>query len=188
MELLQAECGAKRRRVAIGNKEHRDTMKIKDRKDSEQRLNYGNPFGANVGVVEVHDLWLQVKKEIKEELEQDMRSSNFDDFDQTLWKEVEVKDEMEEDVEDHDTSLQKPEVAVKQEVGQLLTGKVQVAAGTEGLSSEKKQSDAHDDGPDDGVKIKEENVPEDGHAHFHKHERNKPPNLGSPEGMKHIGR
>ena len=188
MDLLQAECGAKRRRVAVGNKEHVDSLKIKDREDSEQRLNYGNPFGANVGVADVDDLWLKVKKEIKEELERDMRSSNFDTFYHTLRKVVEVKDEMEEDVEDHDTSLQKPEVAVKQEVGQPLTGKVQVVAGTEGLSSEKKQSDAHDDGSDDGVKIKGENVPEDGHAHFHKHERNKPPNLGSAEGMKHIGR
>ena len=181
MDLLQAECGAKRRRVAVGNKEHVDSLKIKDRKDSEQRLNYGNLFEENVGMVDVGDLWLKVKKEIKEELERDMRSSNFDDFDQTLRKVVEVKDETEKDIEDHQEPHKTSEVAVKQEVGQLLTGKVQVAAGTEGLSSEKKQSDAHDDGPDDGVKIKEENVPEDGHAHFHKHER-------SAEGMKHIGR
>ena len=61
------------------------------------------------------------------------------------------------DQEPHKTS----EVAVKQEVGQRLTGKVQVAAGTEGLSSEKKPSDDHDDGRDDGVKIKKENVRED---------------------------
>eukprot|EP00434_Breviolum_minutum_P004756 symbB.v1.2.004190.t1/scaffold233.1/size288367/21 len=125
------------------------------------KLNYGNLFEENVGMVDVGDLWLKVKKEIKEELERDMRSSNFDDFDQTLRKVVEVKDETEKDIEDHQEPHKTSEVAVKQEVGQLLTGKVQVAAGTEGLSSEKKQSDAHDDGPDDGVKIKEENVPED---------------------------
>ena len=187
MDSPQATCDAKRRRVAIGNKEHRDTMKIKDRKDSDQRLNYGNPFEANVGVVDVGDLWLKVKKEIKEELERDMRSSNFDDFDHTLRKVVEVKDEM-ENVEDHDKSHQTSEVSVKQEVGQRLTGNVQVAAGTEGLSSEKKPSDDHDDGRDDGVKIKKENVAEDGHAHFHRHEPNKPPNLGSAESNENIGR
>ena len=178
---------AKRRRltcsdkkVAIGNEEH--VVKIKDWKDSEQKLNYGNPFGANVDAVEVDDLWLKVKKEIKEELERDMRSSVFGDFDHTLRKVVEVKNETDKDIEDHHEPHKTSEVAVKHEVGQRLTGKVQVAAGTEGLSSEKKPSDdAHDDGRDDGVKIKEENVPEDGHAHFHKHEPNKPPNLGSAE-------
>lgn len=59
-------------------------MKIKDRNDSEQRLNYGHPFGANATVVAVDDLSLKVKKEIKEELEQAVRSSNFDDLDHTL--------------------------------------------------------------------------------------------------------
>ena len=169
MDSPQTECGAKRRRltcsdkkVAIGNEEHIDSVKIKDRKDSEQRLNFGNPFGANVDVVDVDDLWLKVKKEIKEELERNMRSSNFDDFDHTLRKEVEVKDEMEKDIEDHQKSHQtSDEVSVKHEVGQRLTRKVQVAAGTEGLRSEKKQSDDHDDGCDDGVKIKKKNVRED---------------------------
>ena len=73
-----------------------------------------------------------------------------------------MKDEMEKDIEDHQKSHQtSDEVSVKHELGQRLTGKVQVAAGTEGLSSEKKQSDDHDDGRDDGVKIKKENVRED---------------------------
>ena len=159
MDSLQAECAAKRRRVAIGNEEHNDTVKIKDRKDSEQRLNHKNPFGANVGVVDVGDLWLKVKKEIKEELERDLRSSNFDDFDHTFWKEVEVKDEMENDEEDHDKSLQKPEVAVKQEVGQRLTGKVQATPGSVEI---KKEKVAEPIGP-----LADADGHEDGHAHLH---------------------
>ena len=155
MDSLQAKCGAKRRRVAIGNKEHIDSLEIKDRKGAEQRLNYRNPFGAHVGVVDVDHLWLKVKKEIKEELEQAMRSSNFDDFDHTFWKEVEVKDEMEEDVEDHEKSHQTSEVSVKQEVGQRLTRKVQVTAGNVEIKKEKiaeqivpfADADGHEDGP-----------------------------------------
>ena len=59
MDSLQAECAAKRwqltcsdRKVAIGNKEHVDSVKIKDRNDSEQRLNNGYPFGSNASVVD----------------------------------------------------------------------------------------------------------------------------------------
>ena len=154
MDSLQATCGAKRRRVAKRNKEHVDSLKIKDLKDSEQRLNHKNPFGANVGVVDVDDLWLKVKREIKEELQQAMKSSNFDDFDHTLWKEVEVKDEMKMDVEDHEKSHQTSEVAVKQEVGQPLTRKVQVAARSVEIKKEKvaeqigplADADGHEDG------------------------------------------
>ena len=149
MDSLQATCGAKRRRVAKRNKEHVDSLKIKDRKDSEQRLNHKNPL------VDVDDLWLKVKKEeIKEELQQAMKSSNFDDFDHTLWKEVEVKDAMKMDVEDHEKSHQTSEVAVKQEVGQPLTRKAQVAARSVEIKKEKvaeqigplADADGHEDG------------------------------------------
>ena len=85
--------------------------------------------------------WLKVKKEIKNDMEQDMKSSNFDDVDDVPLKEVEVKDEMETDEEDDDKSPQKSEVAVKQEVRRRLTRKVQVAAWTEGSSSEKNGDD-----------------------------------------------
>ena len=161
MDSLQATCGAKRRRVAIGNKEHVDSLKIKDRKDSEQRLNHKNPL------VDVDDLWLKVKKEIKEELERDLRSSNFDDFDHTFWKEVEVKDEMEKDVEDHEKAHQtSEEVSVKQEVGQRLTDKVQVAARSVEI---KKEKAAEPIGPLDGA-----DGHEDGHAHLHEDAPHKP--------------
>ena len=104
--------------------------------------------------------WLKVKKEIKDAMEQDMKSSN--DADVPL-KEVEVKDEMENDEEDHDTSPQKSEVAVKQEVRRRLTRKAQVAAWTEGSSSEKKESEC-EDVEDDRVKIKKEKVAEPIHT------------------------
>ena len=167
MDSPQATCGAKRRRVAIGNEEHVDSLKIKDPKDSEQRLNYGNPFEGNVGMVDVGDLWLKVKKEIKEELERDMRSSNFDDFDHTLWKKVEVKDEMEKEIEDHQKSHQTSdadEVSVKHEVGQQLTGKVQVAARSVEI---KKEKVAEPIGPLDGAD-------EDGRTHLHEDAPNTP--------------
>ena len=110
--------------------------------------------------------WLKVKKEIKDDMEQDMKSSNFDDVDDVPLKEVEVKDEMENDEndeEDHDKSPQKSEVAVKKEVRRRLTRKVQVAAWTEGSSSEKKESEC-EDVEDDRVKIKKEKVAEPIHA------------------------
>ena len=77
--------------------------------------------------------WLKVKKEITDDKEQDMKSSSFDDFDDVPLKEVEVKDEMESEEEDHDKSPQKSEVAVKKEVRRRL----KVAAGTEGSSFRK---------------------------------------------------
>ena len=89
--------------------------------------------------------WLKVKKEITDDMEQDMKSSNFDDVDDVPFKEVEVKDEMENDEEDHDKSPQQSEVAVKQEVRRRLTRKVQVAAWTETSSSEKNGDESCED-------------------------------------------
>ena len=117
--------------------------------------------------------WLKLKKEITDDMEQDMNSSNFDDVDDIPFKEVEVKDEMENDEEDHDKSPQQSEVAVKHEVRRRLTRKVQVAPCTEASSSEKNG--------DDCAKIKMETVAEhevsfasplddaDGHEDAHTH-------------------
>ena len=107
--------------------------------------------------------WLKVKKEIKNDMEQDMKSSNVDDVDDVPLKEVEVKDEMENDEEDHDKSPQQSEVAVKQEVRRRLTRKVRVAAWTETSSSEKKESEC-EDVQDDSVRIKKEKVAESFHV------------------------
>ena len=107
--------------------------------------------------------WLKAKKEIKDDMEQDMKSSNFDDVDDVPLKEVEVKDEIENDEEDHDKSPQQSELAVKQEVRRRQTRKVQVAAWTETSSSEKKESECVDV-QDDSVRIKKEKVAEPIHV------------------------
>ena len=107
--------------------------------------------------------WLKVKKEIKDDMEQDMKSSNFDDVDDVPLREVEVKDEIETDEEDDDKSPQQSEVAVKQEVRRRLTRKVQVATWTETSSSEKKESEC-EDAQDDSVRIKKEKVAEPIHV------------------------
>ena len=101
-----------------------DSVKVKKEKIAEQ-----------IHSIDKDVQWLKVKKEIAEDMEQDMKSSNFDD--EIPLKEVEVKDEMENDEQDRDKSPQKSEVAVKKEVRRRLTRKVQVAAGTETSSSEK---------------------------------------------------
>ena len=172
MESPQAESSAKRRRLthrdmhvaawtegsssekkeSEGEDVQDDSVKIKKEKVAE-------PIHAVGKDVQ----WLKVKKEIKDDMEQDMTSSNFDDVDAVPLKEVEVKDEMETDEEDHDKSPQKSEVAVKKEVRRRLTRKVQVAAWTEGSSSEKKESKG-EDVEDDRVKIKKEKVAEQIHA------------------------
>ena len=140
MEPPQAECSAKRRRLT-----HCDMHvaawtegSSSEKKESECE--------------DAEDDSVKVKKQIKDDMEQDMKSSNFDDVDGVPLKEVEVKDEMENDKEDHDKSPQKSEVAVKQEVRRRLTRKVQVAAWTETSSSEKPG--------DDGAKIKMETTAE----------------------------
>eukprot|EP00434_Breviolum_minutum_P038222 symbB.v1.2.033900.t1/scaffold4280.1/size43395/3 len=144
MESPQAESSAKRRRLthrdmhvaawtegsSSGKKEGEcedvedDSVKVKKEKVAQQ-----------IHSIDKDVQWLKVKKEIKEETEQDMKSSNFDD--DIPLKEVEVKDEMENDEEDHDKWPQTSEVAVKQEVRRRLTRKVQVAPWTETSSSEK---------------------------------------------------
>ena len=118
-----------------------DSVKIKKEKIAEQ-----------IHSIDKDVQWLKVKKEIKDEMEQDMKFSSFDDVDDVPFKEVEVKEEMENDEEDHNKSPHKSEVAVKKEVRRRLTRKVQMAAWTEGSSSEKNG--------DDRVKIKMETVAE----------------------------
>ena len=167
MESPWAECSAKRRRLthcdmqvaaetdgSSSKKEESecvqdDGMRIKKEKVAEHETNRQNP---PIHTIDEDVQWLKVKKEIKDEMEQDMKSSNFDDVDDVPLKEVEVKDEMENDEEDHDKSPQKSEVAVKQEVQRRLTRKVQVAAWTETSSSEKNG--------DDRSKIKTETIAE----------------------------
>ena len=108
--------------------------------------------------------WLKAKKEINNDMEQDMKSSNFDDVDDVPLKEVEVKDEIDNDEEDHDKSPQQSEVAVKQEVRRRLTRKVQVAAWAETSSSEKKESECEDVQDDSVRRIKKEKVAEPIHV------------------------
>ena len=159
MESPQAESSAKRRRLT-----HRDMHvaawtegSSTEKKESEcedvenDRVKIKKEKVAEpIHVVGKDVQWLKVKKEIKDDMEQDMKSSNFNDVDDVPLKEVEVKDEMETDEEDHDKSPQQSEVAVKQEVRRRLTRKVQVAAWTETSSSEKNG--------DDRAKIKMETV------------------------------
>ena len=172
MESPQAESSAKRRRLTHrdmhvaawteGSSSEKkksecedveiDRVKIKKEKVTEP-----------IHVVGKDVQWLKVKKKIKDDMEQDMKSSNFDDVDDVPLKEVEVKDEIENDEEDHDKSPQQSEVAVKQEVRRRLTRKVRVAAWTEGSSSEKKKSEC-EDVENDCVKIKKEKVTEPIHV------------------------
>ena len=129
-----------------------DSVKIKKEKIAEQ-----------IHSTDKDVQWLKVKKEIKEETEQDMKASNFDDVDEVPLKGVEEKHEMENDEEDHDKWPETSEVAVKQEVRRQLTRKVQVAAWTEGSSSEKKGSKCKDV-QDDSVKVKKEKIAEQIHS------------------------
>ena len=159
MESPQAESSAKRRRLT-----HRDMhvaawteSSSTEKKESEcedveiDRVKIKKEKVAEpIHVVGKDVQWLKVKKEIKDDMEQDMKSSNFNDVDDVPLKEVQVKDEMETEEEDHDKSPQQCEVAVKQEVRRRLTRKVQVAAWTEASSSEKNG--------DDRAKIKMETV------------------------------
>ena len=172
MESPQAESSAKRRRLT-----HRDMHvaawtegSSSEKKKSEcedveidrvkiKKEKVAEPIHAVGKDVQ----WLKAKKEITDDMEQDMKSSNFDDVDDVPLKEVEVKDEIDNDEEDHDKSPQQSEVAVKQEVRRRLTRKVQVAAWTETSSSEKKESEC-EDVQDDGVRIKKEKVAEPIHV------------------------
>ena len=161
MELIQAESSAKRRRLTHrdmhvaawteGSSSEKKESKCEDVEDDSVKIKK-EKVAEQIHSIDKDVQWLKVKNEIKEEMEQDMKSSNFDDVDDVPLKEVEVKDEMENDEEDHDTVPQKSEVAVKKEVRRRLTRKVQVAAGTEASSSEKNG--------DDLAKIKMETVAE----------------------------
>ena len=172
MESPQAESSAKRRRLT-----HRDMHvaawtegSSSDKKKSEcedveiDRVKIKKEKVAEpIHVVGKDVQWLKAKNEIKDDMEQDMKSSNFDDVDDVPLKEVEVKDEIENDEEDHDKSPQLFEVAVKQEVRRRLTRKVQVAAWAETSRSEKKESEC-EDVQDDSVRIKKEKVAEPIHV------------------------
>ena len=161
MESPRAESSAKRRRLTHGDmqvatwtggssseKKESECEDVEDYRAKIKKEKVAEPIHAIGKDIQ----WLKVKKEIKDDMEQDMKSSNFDDVDDVPLKEVEVKDEMENDEEDHDRSPQKSEVAVKKEVRRRLTRKVQVAAWTEDSSSEKTG--------DDRAKIKMETITE----------------------------
>ena len=172
MESPQAESSAKRRRLT-----HRDMHvaawtegSSSEKKESEcedvenDRVKIKKEKVAEpIHVVGKDVQWLKAKTEITDDMEQDMKSSNFDDVDDIPLKEVEVKDEIENEEEDHETLPQQSEVAVKQEVRRRLTRKVQVAAWTETSSSEKKESEC-EDVQDDSVRIKKEKVAEPIHV------------------------
>ena len=161
MEPPQAECSAKRRRLTHrdmhvaawtkGSSSEKKESECEDAEDDSVKVKK-EKVAEQIHSIDKDVQWLKVKKQIKDDMEQDMKSSNFDDVDDVPLKEVEVKDEMENDEEDHDKSPQKSEVAVKQEVRRRLTRKVQVAAWTETSSSEKPG--------DDGAKIKMETIAE----------------------------
>ena len=172
MESPQAESSAKRRRLT-----HRDMHvaawtegSSSEKKQSEcedveiDRAKIKKEKVAEpIHVVGKNVQWLKAKKEITDDMEQDMKSSNFDDVDDIPLKGVEVKDEIDNEEEDHDKLPQQSEVAVKQEVRRRLTRKVQVAAWTETSSSEKKESEC-EDVQDDSVRIKKEKVAEPIHV------------------------
>ena len=56
-------------------KEPADCVKVKKERSAKREMKFGNPQNTRM---EAEDLWLLVKKEIKEEMEQDFRSSSFD--------------------------------------------------------------------------------------------------------------
>ena len=160
MELPQAESSAKRRRLTHrsiyvaawteGSISEKKESECEDVEDYSVKVKKEN-IAEQIHSIDKDVQWLKVKKEIKDEMEQDMKSSNFD-LDDVPLKEVEVKDEMESYEEDRDKSPKKSEVAVKKEVRRRLTRKVHVAAWTEGSSSEKNG--------DDRAKIKMETITE----------------------------
>ena len=159
MESPQAESSAKRRRLTHremhvaawteGSSSEKKESECEDLKNDRVKIKK-EKVAEPIHVVGKDVQWLKAKKEIKDDMEQDMKSSNFHDVDDVALQEVEVKDEIENDEEDHDKSPQQSEVAVKQEVRRRLTRKVQVAAWTEASSSEKTG--------DDRAKIKMERV------------------------------
>ena len=73
-------------------REFADSMKVKKEKSAEQEEELES---AQKGRTEMHDLWLRVKKEIKEEIEQDLKPSSFDEAKPV--QEVEVKEEIQEE-------------------------------------------------------------------------------------------
>ena len=170
MESPQAESSAKRRRLTHrdmhvaawteGSSSEKKEGECEDVENDRVRIKK-EKVAQQIHSIDKDVQWLKVKKEIKEETEEDMKSSNFDD--DIPLKEVEVKDEMENDEEDHDKWPQTSEVAVKQEVRRQLTRKVQVAAWTEASSSEKKESEC-EDVEDDSVKVKKEKVAQQIHS------------------------
>ena len=172
MESPQAESSAKRRRLTHrdmhvaawteGSSSEKKESECEDVEDDRVKIKK-EKVADPIHIVGKDVQWLKVKKEIKDDMEQDMKSSNFDDIDDVPLKEVEVKDKMENDEEDHDKSPQQSQVAVKQEVRRRLTRKVHVAAWTEGSSSEKKESEC-EDVQDDSVRIKKEKVAEQVHS------------------------
>ena len=159
MELPQAESSAKRRRLTHrdmhvaawteGSSSEKKESEREDVQDDSVRIKK-EKVAEQINSIDEDVQWLKVKKEIKDDMEPDMKSSNFDDVDDVPLKEVEVKDEMENDKEDNVKSPQQSEVAVKQEVRRRLTRKVQVAAWTEGSSSQKKESECEDVQDDSG--------------------------------------
>ena len=168
MESPQAESSAKRRRLTHrdmhvaagteGSSSEKKESECEDVEDDSVRITK-EKVAEQIHSMDEDVQWLKVKKEITDDKEQDMKSSSFDDFDDVPLKEVEVKDEMESEEEDHDKSPQKSEVAVKKEVRRRL----KVAAGTEGSSSEKKESEC-EDVEDDSVKVKKEKIAEQIHS------------------------
>ena len=69
-------------------KEAADGVKVKAEKCAEQEAELES---SEKGRTEMHDLWLWVKKEIKEEIERDLGPSSFDQA--TLVREIGVKEE-----------------------------------------------------------------------------------------------
>ena len=198
MESPQAESSAKRRRLTNrdmhvaawteGSSSEKKESECEDVEDDSVRIK-NEKIAEQIHSIDKDVQWLKVKKEITEDMEQDMKSSNYDYVDEVPLKEVEEKHEMESDEEDRDKSPQKSEVAVKKEVQRRLTRKVQVAAETQGSSSEKNG--------DDRMKIKMETVAEhevsfaspladaDGHEDGRTHTRTlQHPQKGSPEPQK----
>ena len=114
MESPQAESSAKRRRLTHrdmhvaawteGSSSEKKNSECEDVENDRVKIKK-EKVAEPIHVVGKDVQWLKAK-EIKDDMEQDMKSSNFDDVDDVPLKEVEVKEEIENDEEDHDKSPQ----------------------------------------------------------------------------------
>ena len=143
-------------------KECADGVKVKKEKIAEQEAGFESPQKAKI---EADDLWLRVKKEIKEEMDPDLEHSSF---------EVGVKEEIAEE-EDQDLTGYHPEVAtdhrVLEQSSKAATGQTATEPEPKPVAKRRRLSRKDMQGPmqtegsrsakkecADGVKVKKEKI------------------------------